>query len=80
MEMIGVDPLRQAYCFPTFMGRYCWSANAHRYFAAIGIMGGKMVGVDFLGAMKVLSGVACKAACSSGMIFSMAPLLKFVLH
>ena len=58
------------------MGRDCQSANAHRDFATIGIIGGKMVGVDFLGADEGSFWVVCKAACSSGMTFSMAPLLK----
>ena len=75
MEMIGVDPLRQI--VSAFVGRYCQSADVDCDFATIGIIGGKLVGVDFWVLMKVHSGVVCKVQFSSGMTFLMAPLLKY---
>ena len=76
MEMIGVDPLRQIVS-PRLWAGDCQSTNAHRDFATIGIIGGKLVGVDFLGADEgsFLGGMH-KAAYSSGMTFPVAPLLK----
>src|SRR5690606_9149903 len=49
MEMIGVDPLRRVISPRLWAGIFSLPMLAV-IFAAVGIMGGKMVGVDFLGA------------------------------
>lgn len=49
MEMIGVDPLRQVVS-PRFWAGIFSLPMLSVIFAAIGIIGGKLVGVDFLGA------------------------------
>ena len=49
MEMIGVDPLKRVISPRLWAGIFSLPMLAV-IFAAVGIMGGKMVGVDFLGA------------------------------
>lgn len=49
MEMIGVDPLKRVISPRLWAGVFSLPMLAV-IFAAVGIMGGKMVGVDFLGA------------------------------
>lgn len=49
MEMIGVDPLRQVIS-PRFWAGLISLPMLSVIFAAVGVIGGKMVGVDFLGA------------------------------
>lgn len=49
MEMIGVDPLRQVVA-PRFWAGMASLPMLSIIFAAIGIIGGKLVGVNFLGA------------------------------
>jgi phospholipid/cholesterol/gamma-HCH transport system permease protein len=49
MEMIGVDPLKRVISPRLWAGIFSLPMLSV-IFAAVGIMGGKMVGVDFLGA------------------------------